>query len=515
MKIDIGDVGEDFFSTLCSQAGLFRNPSQRDKTGWDHLIEFPLEVAASLASAHLAPKACYVQVKTSRNRPSAPIKGTNLVRMATSPHPHFIVFIVLNEHHQASELYIKHFGQELIEYALKLRYEIDSGKIEKELNQVRHTIKSLPEERIDPITPEKVRETLGRYITPNMNEYCLWKSKLVQSVGFEHERLSMTLSSKSADFLQKLIRMSLGYEECLKGFEMKHFITRFGYKEEALPSLSNIQNATLTMPDIQPTAQGKATFREEPLGARIEFEADLYLPIGIAILPEGSMELRLNLGLIDLHFQHGSGKTAVKVDIDMQERYRLSLLHRSLKLLKLLSTPEALLTLKFEFPDVPLSTATISNPAIPFEQDEILAGLDALISILSFTGECSELSISCNDVLESAPSIHHALPIYVGQPHKMRAEFNVDEPLNEEEQATCITLHLLKAGSLRLVGVLVLTGEISLLSDNRYRVETERCKVHRMAFLEPDDTLTDQQRASMLEEAREAHCEQQVVILKN
>lgn len=515
MKVDIGEVGEDFFSIFCSQAGLVSNISQRDKTGWDHLVEFPLEVTSSLASAHLAPKSCYVQVKTTKKRPSAPIKGTNLVRMATSPNPHFIVFIVLSEHHQPSELYIKHFGQELIEDALKLRYEVDSGKLEKALHQVRRTIKGLPEERINPLTPEAMRKALGSHIAPNMNEYSSWKSKLIQGVGFDQNRLSMTLSSKRLDLPQKLVRMSLGYEDCLEDFEMKQFIERFGYKEETLTSLNNMQNAKLTMPDVQPTAQGKATFREEPFGPRIEFEADLYMPLGIGILPESSMELRLNLGLVDLHFQLSSGQTAVKVDIEIEERYRLGLLHRSLKLLKLLSTPEALITLKLEFPGIPHNTATISNPTIPFEQDEILNGLDALSSILGVTGERSEILISCDDILKSAPSIHHALPIYIGQPHKMRAEFKVDEPLNEDQQATCIMLHLLNLGSVRLLGVLVLAGKISLLSDDRYRVETDRCKVHRTVFLEPEDALNEEQRSSLLEEAKAYYRDQQVVILKD
>ncbi|MGI0153145.1 hypothetical protein ACQ661_05720 [Pseudidiomarina sp. WS423] len=515
MTVDIGDVGEDYFSSLCSRAGLIRNLSHRDKTGWDHLIEFPLEVAISLAFAHLAPKSCYVQVKTSKKRPSAQIKGSNLVRMATSPHPYFIAFIVLNEHDEPSELYIKHFGQELIEAALKLRYEVDSGKLGKELHQVRRTINSMPEERVEPMTPDKMRESLGRYISPNMNDYCSWKSKLIKSAGFEQNGLIMNISSKRSDLPEKLVRMSLGYDESLEDFEVKHFIERFGFREEAWPSLSSMKNAKLTMPNVQPTAQGKASFRDEPLGARIDFAADLYMPIGLGIFPEEALEFRLNLGLVDLRFQLSSGRAGVDVNIDMKERYRFELLHRSLKLLKLLSKQEALITLRFEFSDIPLNNATISNPAIPFEQDEILSGLDALSSILSVAGECGEVFISCEDILKNAPSIHHALPIYIGQPHRMRAEFNVDEELDEDQSTTCVTLHLLKVGSIRLVGVLVLPGELSLLSENRYRVETEMCNVHRMAFLEPSDVLTDEQQAAMLEEAKAVYREQQVIVLKD
>lgn len=510
MKVDIGEVGEDFFSTLCSQAGLVRNLSLRDKTGWDHLIEFPLEVVASLASAHIAPKSCYVQVKTSQKHPKAPIKGTNLVRMATSPTP---CFIVLDDLYQPTNLYVKHFGKDLIENALKLRYEVDSGKTTRRLNQVRRTITGLPEEQVDPLTAEALREVLGRHIAPNMNEYSSWKNKVIQSVGFDKGRHLMTLSSNRVDMPRKLMRMSLGYEEFLEDFEMKHFIERFGYREEALTPLNNMQNAKLAMPNIQPTAQGTATFREEPFGARITFDADLYMPVGLGLIPKEHMEIRINLGLIDLHFQMGSGKSSVRSEIIGEQRYKFDLLHRSLKLLSLLSKPKSLIKFTLDFPKTPVGSGTLSDAEISFSEEDVLVGLDAITSILGVVGESGQILISCDDVVKNAPSIHHALPIYIGQPHKMRAEFNYNEPLSEDQKVTCITLHLLKIGSIRIVGVLVLTGEISLLPDGRYRVETDRCKIHRTAFLQPEESLTNEQRASMLEEAEAAYPDQPVLLL--
>ena len=39
---NIGNMGQDEFGKLCSSAGLTRNQSREDMTGWDYLVEFPV-----------------------------------------------------------------------------------------------------------------------------------------------------------------------------------------------------------------------------------------------------------------------------------------------------------------------------------------------------------------------------------------------------------------------------------------------------------------------------------------
>ena len=60
---DVGRMGENTFEAWCNSIGLTANKSQVDKTGWDYLVEFPIDHDNSLP-ADLIPKAieCRIQV---------------------------------------------------------------------------------------------------------------------------------------------------------------------------------------------------------------------------------------------------------------------------------------------------------------------------------------------------------------------------------------------------------------------------------------------------------------------
>ncbi|MGV8364822.1 hypothetical protein, partial [Pseudomonas aeruginosa] len=49
---------------LCSQARLTANKSDRDRTGWDFRVEFPIAAAAGMTLDQRLPRACQIQIKT-------------------------------------------------------------------------------------------------------------------------------------------------------------------------------------------------------------------------------------------------------------------------------------------------------------------------------------------------------------------------------------------------------------------------------------------------------------------
>ena len=62
---ELGEAGETLFAHLCALAGLTCNKSQRDRTGWDFVVEFPLAgVDRPLALDHRLPISCVVQLKS-------------------------------------------------------------------------------------------------------------------------------------------------------------------------------------------------------------------------------------------------------------------------------------------------------------------------------------------------------------------------------------------------------------------------------------------------------------------
>ena len=78
MKSDIGDLGEADFVRLCTSVGLIATKPEKDKNGWDYLVEFPFQ-SIDILPIDSQPSAikCMVQVKsTYKNNGSFQISYT-------------------------------------------------------------------------------------------------------------------------------------------------------------------------------------------------------------------------------------------------------------------------------------------------------------------------------------------------------------------------------------------------------------------------------------------------------
>ncbi len=94
---NLGDLGEFTLGQWCSQVGITPNPVQKDKTGWDGLLEFPLFHDLSFnphvpLDRGLDPLRCFVQVKSTDKRPGKwKVKLSNLSLFALNPYPAFLL----------------------------------------------------------------------------------------------------------------------------------------------------------------------------------------------------------------------------------------------------------------------------------------------------------------------------------------------------------------------------------------------------------------------------------------
>lgn len=89
---DVGDLGESTLRTWAIQAEITANKVEQDKTGWDFLLEFPLQSALT-ANFTLPldrapfPLRCFVQVKSTDAQPGKwSVKLDNWVRLVNSPY---------------------------------------------------------------------------------------------------------------------------------------------------------------------------------------------------------------------------------------------------------------------------------------------------------------------------------------------------------------------------------------------------------------------------------------------
>lgn len=122
---ELGVVGENMFRTLCGQARLVCNKSDRDVTGWDFIVEFPMAApAAAVSLDQRAADACHVQLKStageSGSRVSAKLSAVE--RLAKDPRPALIVAFRLRADGQPLVGYVIHLiGGELARVLRRLR----------------------------------------------------------------------------------------------------------------------------------------------------------------------------------------------------------------------------------------------------------------------------------------------------------------------------------------------------------------------------------------------------------
>ncbi len=121
----LGAVGENMFRTLCGQARLVCNKSDRDVTGWDFIVEFPMATPdAGTPLDRRTADACHVQLKStageSGSRVSAKLSAVE--RLAKDPRPALIVALRLRAGGQPLVGYVIHLiGDELARVLRRLR----------------------------------------------------------------------------------------------------------------------------------------------------------------------------------------------------------------------------------------------------------------------------------------------------------------------------------------------------------------------------------------------------------
>src|SRR3954469_8928034 len=139
--VDLDSWAEDKFAGLCSSAGVTRNKSVQDRTGWDYLVEFPPAnmrgVPADLRPTEVSAP---VQVKSKRlGRPSVTLKLSNALRFAKDPLPCFVVLFLATSGSEPVRIFARHFWDQEIGQAL-LRAREAHAKGRDDLNKLSMTV---------------------------------------------------------------------------------------------------------------------------------------------------------------------------------------------------------------------------------------------------------------------------------------------------------------------------------------------------------------------------------------
>jgi len=142
---DVGTLGELKLEEWCAQIGITANRVQRDRTGWDNLLEFPLLPHIQPPSnipldICLQPLQCFVQVKSTDDRCGRwSVKMDNWTRFIKSPIPAFFLVFEYDGKNLCQRAYLVHVDKIYIKKVLEKLRKI-SSKNKKLLHKKKITV---------------------------------------------------------------------------------------------------------------------------------------------------------------------------------------------------------------------------------------------------------------------------------------------------------------------------------------------------------------------------------------
>lgn len=318
---DIGERGELLLSSWCSEVDLVANRSSRDLTGWDHILEFPMNIDPDSNKVHKAPHQCKIQVKaTNGGKKRVSITLSNLQRMATDPLPFFILYIEYDDRIAPQKVYLKYVDASLISKILKKIHIINQSNKENKLNKKTMSITFSKSDEMAEFSGKHLKECINKYIGTSFEECLERKQEILKTAGFEDGSIIGTIKTQGLDNINKMIDMSLGKDESVELLEFTAHEQRFGIKNKNPLFEEKLESAgMLSMPNVQPSKSALVSFKAHPLKQGFEFKAGIYFSPFVKDIQDELFRYRLEFAFGDVMVFHHSGECNFTYSFDDRE----------------------------------------------------------------------------------------------------------------------------------------------------------------------------------------------------
>jgi len=246
---DLGEKGQSRFQEICVDAKLVCNKSNRDRTGWDYIVEFPFdaEVAALPIDSRRVPLSCHTQVKTVlATTTRITLRLSAAERLAKEIKPTFIyVFRIATDELTFLDSVLIHItGATLARILKRLRKEEAAGNRDR-IN--RKTI-SIPIDEDGVVlrpTGGAFRDKLRQEIGSNMHEYSTRKEAELKKLGFDALPYGGTFTIGDIADWNDVADIFLGLREKTRIIDFTVYEERFGIR---LPTTdSSSKGGTITI----------------------------------------------------------------------------------------------------------------------------------------------------------------------------------------------------------------------------------------------------------------------------
>lgn len=279
---ELGDAGEDLFQSLCSLARLTCNKSNRDRTGWDFRVEFPLDTDDAVPLDRRLPRVCQIQVKSTAGQSGkrVPASLSSINRLAKDAAPAAIVVFRLRPDGTPMMGYVIHLiDGRLARILHRLRRAEAEGR--NDLNKLWLTYDYLKGRRFKP-TAEGLREALSEVAVVDVAGYAERKRDQLANLGYADGGGLEAEVLLQIDSAEHLGRMFSGLAP-LKPKRLVGYDRRFGIRiphQDAL--LDEIEEFDLNLPSA---GAFDVIIKNGPLSAAALFRCESFVPPPLDVTP--------------------------------------------------------------------------------------------------------------------------------------------------------------------------------------------------------------------------------------
>ncbi len=481
---DVGRMGEHQFELWCGAVGIVANKSKTDMTGWDYLVEFPVEHTSERpVDLTPSPLECRVQVKSSdRTRKRVSISLRNAERLAKTSMPTFICALEFDGMESPQRAYLIHIGEELIRRTLKRLRALGATP----RTHVRYPSLSLSygdSQRLRTATGESLKEAIRAHVPDGSERYQQWKRNLLATLGYEDGPGYITVQIAGNDPLGDLSDLSLGLRESMQVESVAEYDSRFGI--DCLIRQCG-EGATLSLGPA--TLAGSVRFRARKSLPWTEFSAKIHNPSMNRVVPCERIRFRLETEFFEILLEPFKGMAKFKFlpGVD-QKRVSLVALKDFLKLRCLLGgqlSKRVLMDVTVGGqPFLPEASLACGDLRVPKTELEMVQEALQLATVYDID---REISLSLDALRRLGKGIRTFYRMVEGPEEGLTVAFFRDEPLLVGETGGVVLRMFLRLGEHVLYCVFGIIGSFERMDDKRYQLVSRDKRFHKRGVVAGD-----------------------------